>query len=72
MAAVQAEAAPVADPPQPEGRENSAIEFNFFNIEVENRFAALEKVDQEIISGKVVRDTAPGRDWGWRQEKPRR
>ena len=42
------------------------------HIKVKNRFAALEKVDQELISGKVVRDAAPGRDWGWRQVKPRR
>ena len=68
---VQGEGSAVDATPQ-DIRENSAIEFSFFAVEVEKRFGILEQVDQEVVSGKIVRAPAPGRDWGWRPSKPRR
>ena len=53
-----------ADATQQEVRENSAIEFSFFAVEVQNRFGVLEQLDQEVVPRKMVRATAPGRDWG--------
>ena len=50
------------DTTQPEVRETSAIEFSFFAVEVQNRFGVPEQVSQEVVSGKVARATAPGRD----------
>ena len=52
VAAVQAETAPATDSPQPEVRENSAIEFSFFNIEVENNLQPWRKWTKNLFPGR--------------------
>ena len=58
--------------PQTSTMENSAIEFSFFAIEVSNQFQTLQDVDEDMVSGKVARESAPGCDQGWRSSRPPR